>query len=80
MRSSPTLIDEEAGSPLRLAPDSVPAPETRDCSLDPGEGHDDFLMSIALVTEALASCTALPQPGDVRLKALDEGMVLGGCP
>jgi hypothetical protein len=43
-----------------------------DMYVDPGEGHDDFLMSIALVTEALASFTAPPESGYVRPRALYE--------
>ena len=39
----------------------------------PGEGHDDFLMSIALVTEALSSFTTPPQSGYVRPRTLYEG-------
>ena len=41
--------------------------------VDPGEGHDDFLMSIALLTEALSSFVAPPESGYVRPRALYEG-------
>ena len=41
--------------------------------LKPSEGHDDFLVSIALVTEALASFTAPPESGYLRPRALYKG-------
>jgi hypothetical protein len=41
--------------------------------LKPSEGHDDFLMSIALLTEALASFVAPPESGYVRPRAMYEG-------
>jgi hypothetical protein len=70
---APPLIYEEAWKQLRLARYRVPAPETMDMYVDPGEGHDDFLMSIALVTESLSSFTAPPESGYVRPRALYEG-------
>jgi hypothetical protein len=39
----------------------------------PSEEHDDFLMSMALVTEALSSFTAPPESGYVRPRAMYEG-------
>jgi hypothetical protein len=54
---------EEAWQQRRVARDHMPAPEMMTCYMDPSEGHDDFLMSIALVTEALASFVATPQSG-----------------
>jgi hypothetical protein len=70
---APPLIYEEAWKQLRLARYRIPAPETMDMYVDPGEGHDDFLMSIALLTEALASFTAPPESGYVRPRAMYEG-------
>ncbi len=70
---APTMIYEEAWKQLRLARYRIPAPETMDMYVDAREGHDDFLMSIALVTEALASFTAPPESGYVRPRALYEG-------
>jgi hypothetical protein len=67
------MIAEEAGSNRSLARERVLAPETMDMYVDPGEGHDDFLMSIALLTEALASFTMPPESGYVRPRALYEG-------
>ena len=51
----------------------MPPPETMDRYMDPSEGRDDFLMSIALVTEALSSFSASPESGYVRPRALYEG-------
>jgi hypothetical protein len=70
---APAIIYEEAWKQLRLARYRIPAPETMDMYVDPGEGHDDFLMSIALVTEALSSFTAPPESGYVRPRVLYEG-------
>lgn len=70
---APPLIYEEAWKQLRLARYRIPAPETMDMYVDPGEGHDDFLMSIALLAEALSSFSAPPQSGYVRPRALYEG-------
>ena len=61
---SAALADlEEAWKQLRLARERVPAPETMGRYVDPSEGHDDFLMSIALVAEALSSFVAPPESG-----------------
>jgi hypothetical protein len=48
---------------LRLTRYRIPAAETMDMDVAPGEGHDDFLMSIALLTEALASFMAPKDAG-----------------
>jgi hypothetical protein len=50
-----------------------PAPETMERYVDASEEHDEFLMSIALLTEALASFVASPESGEVRPRAMDEG-------
>jgi hypothetical protein len=70
---APAMSAEEAGSPLRRARYRIPVPETMGRYVDPGEGHDDFLMSIALLTEAVASFTAPSESGDVRPRAMYEG-------
>jgi hypothetical protein len=57
---APPVIYEEAWKQLRLARYRIPAPETMDCYVDASEGHDDFLMSIALCCEALSEFTAPP--------------------
>ena len=70
-RSAP-LVYEEAWKQLRLARYRIPVPEIMNCSVAPTEGHNDFLMSIALVTEALASFSAPKDAGYVRPRALYE--------
>ena len=71
---APTLIYEEAWKPLRLARYRILAPETMDFYVTATEGHDDFLISIALLIEALESFSALPEWGYViRSKVLYEG-------
>jgi hypothetical protein len=70
---APPLIYEEAWKQLRLARYRIPAQEMMDRYVDAGEGHDDFLMSIALLTEALASFTAPPESGYVRPRKMYEG-------
>lgn len=52
------MISEKAWKQLRLARYRVPTPETMTMYVDAGEGHDDCLMSIALLTEALSSFVA----------------------
>jgi hypothetical protein len=54
-----------------LARYRVLAPETMKCYV--AQGHDDFLMSSVLVTEALASFVTPPESGYVvRSRAMDE--------
>ena len=62
---APAMIAEEAWKQLWLVRYRIPAAETMDMYVDAGEGHDDFLMSIALLTEALASFVAPPESGYV---------------
>ncbi|HLI05217.1 MAG TPA: hypothetical protein VKV40_01460 [Ktedonobacteraceae bacterium] len=50
---APAFIYEECWRQLHLARYRLPAPEVLDFYVDPAEGHDDFLMSLALLTEAL---------------------------
>ena len=64
---APAMSAEETWKQLRVARERVPALETMDRYVDPGEGHDDFLMSIALVTEALSSFVVPPESGSVRI-------------
>jgi hypothetical protein len=71
---APPMIYEEAWKQLCLARYRIPAPETMDFYCAPTESHDDFLMSIVLVTEALSSFSAPPQSGYVvRPRMLYEG-------
>jgi len=50
---SPAGIYEECWQQLRKARYRLPAPEVLDIYVDPTDGHDDFLISLALLTEAL---------------------------
>ncbi len=49
---APTAIFTECWQQLQRARYRLPAPDVLDFYVDPGEGHDDFLMSLALLTEA----------------------------
>lgn len=50
---APPGIYEECWQQLRKARYRLPAPEVLDFYVDPADGHDDFLISLALLTEAL---------------------------
>jgi hypothetical protein len=51
--TAPTRIYNECWSQLRHARYRLPAPETLDMYVDPVDGHDDFLISLALLTQAI---------------------------
>src|SRR5579885_1864249 len=50
---APGGLLEECWQQLRRARYRLPAPDTLDIYVDPTEGHDDFLISLALLAEAL---------------------------
>ncbi|HLH61634.1 MAG TPA: hypothetical protein VKV20_08125 [Ktedonobacteraceae bacterium] len=52
---APPAIYEEVWKQLRQARYRLPAPEVLDIYVDPTDGHDDFLISLALLAEALQS-------------------------
>ncbi len=54
---APTTIGEECWRQLKSARYRLPAPDTLDFYVDASEGHDDFLISLALLTEALQAVT-----------------------
>jgi len=54
-QQAPTAIYNECWQQLRRARCRLPAPETLDFYVDPADGHDDFLISLALLTEAVQS-------------------------
>ncbi len=56
--NAPATIYVECWQQLRKARYRLPAPETLDFYVDPIDGHDDFLVSLALLTEAAHSMTA----------------------
>lgn len=53
-------IYDEAWKQFRLARYRVPAEQMLDMYVDPAEGHDDFLISIALCCEAIHEWSAPP--------------------
>lgn len=55
---APTSLYKECWRQLRLARYRLPAPDVLDFYVDPAEGHDDFLISLALLTEALNTLSA----------------------
>jgi hypothetical protein len=73
--SAPRDIAAECWRQLRLARYRLPAPEQLDFYVDPTDGHDDFLMSLALLTEAVSTLTAPPSSTLLRPNRLynDEG-------
>jgi hypothetical protein len=56
-QQAPTSIYNECWQQLRRARYRLPAPETLDFYVDPADGHDDFLISLALLAEAIQSVT-----------------------
>lgn len=51
--SAPTAIFAECQQQLHKARYRIPAPDQLDFYVDPSEGHDDFVISLALLTDAL---------------------------
>jgi len=54
-QGAPPEISNECRAQIRKARYSLPAPETINFYVTPDEGHDDFLISLALCARALAS-------------------------
>ncbi|HLX55946.1 MAG TPA: hypothetical protein VKR83_02885 [Ktedonobacteraceae bacterium] len=57
-QNAPPAIYTECWQQLRQARYRLPAPEVMDFYVDPADGHDDFLISLALLTEAVQSLTS----------------------
>ena len=57
-QQAPAAIYNECWQQLRRARYRLPAPETLDFYVDPADGHDDFLISLALLAEAAHSLIA----------------------
>jgi len=55
---APSTTYAECWQQLRLARYRLPAPEVLDMYVEPTEGHDDFLISLALLTEGLSLLNA----------------------
>ncbi len=51
--NAPVMVYEECWRQLKCARYRLPAPDTLDFYVDASEGHDDFLMSLALLAESL---------------------------
>ncbi len=57
-QEAPRGVYEECWKQLRLARYSLPGPQIMDFYVDPAEGHDDFVISLALLTECLEALAA----------------------
>jgi hypothetical protein len=55
---APHYVFDECWQQLRTARYSLPAPNTLNFYVNPADGHDDFLSSLALLPEALHSITS----------------------
>jgi hypothetical protein len=74
-QGAPSEIYQECWQQIRKARYALPAPETINFYVAPGEGHDDFLISLSLCTEALEGIIQPAASAWVRPKRLyeDEG-------
>lgn len=61
-QSAPAQLQAECWQQLRQARYRLPAPDTLDMYVDPTDGHDDFLISLALLTEATNTLSQPPAP------------------
>jgi hypothetical protein len=71
-QEAPFNVYDECWKQLRLARYRLPAPEVLDMYVDPVDGHDDFLISLALLTENLESLSAPAASTLIRPKKLYE--------
>jgi hypothetical protein len=73
--SSPPEIYDECWQQLCRARYRLPAPDTLDMYVDPADGHDDYLISLALLTEALTNLTPPALSASIPPRRLyrDEG-------
>jgi|SRR5579875_384117 hypothetical protein len=71
--NAPREIFDECWSQVRAARYTLPAPETINFYVDASEGHDDFLISLALCAQALHSITQPPAAEQIRPRRLYEG-------
>ena len=65
-QQAPVAIYNECWQQLRRARYRLPAPETLDFYVDPADGHDDFLISLALLAEAAQSLHSPPTSTLIR--------------
>jgi hypothetical protein len=71
-QEAPSNIYDECWKQLRQARYRLPAPEVLDMYVDPVDGHDDFLISLALLTENLEVLSAPAASTLIRPKKLYE--------
>ncbi|MBV9709989.1 MAG: hypothetical protein JO011_03610 [Ktedonobacteraceae bacterium] len=57
---APRSTYEECWKQMRKARYRLPEPDTLDFYVDPSDGHDDFLSSLALLVEAMTTVVSLP--------------------
>jgi hypothetical protein len=70
---APSALRSECWHQLQRARYRLPAPDTLDFYVDPTDGHDDFLMSIALLVEATSSILPAAASSLVRPVRLYSG-------
>ncbi len=71
--TAPRNLYEECWQQMCRARYRLPAPEILDIYVDPSEGHDDFLVSMALLCEALKDFTPPAISAMVRPRRLYSG-------
>ncbi len=69
-QDAPSHLYDECWRQLRLARYRLPAPDTLDFYVDPADGHDDYLISLALLCESLNSITSPPASSLIRPRKL----------
>ncbi len=70
---APRAVYEEMWSQIKKDRYRLPAAETIDFYMEAGEGHDDFLISLALLTEAIEGMILPAASSVVKPKRLYEG-------
>jgi hypothetical protein len=70
---APQAIYAECWQQLRQARSRSPAPDLLDMYVDPADGHDDFLISLALLAEGLKTLNAPAASALIRPRKLYGG-------
>ncbi len=70
---APRAVYEEMWSQIKKARYRLPVAETIDFYVEAGKGHDDFLISLALLTEAIEGMILPAASSVIRLKKMYEG-------
>ncbi len=73
LSGAPEAIAYEFWGQINKARYALPAPETINFYVVPGEGHDDFLISLALSVQALASLTQPAAAVTIPARRMYEG-------